>query len=112
MAKKRTLPKQKKSLANTCPKKGIFAQPYNPGDDLTLQGLKECLMEAFLQGDHDTVQGSIEILLEKCDFTEITEKTGLSQKALQKMCLPYPPPRFKEVDKIVQFLIFKIQTQK
>ena len=109
MNKKKTFKKQKGSSKDTYSKKGIFAHPYNPGDDVTLTGLKECIMEAFSEGDHDTLQGAIAILLDKCEYKEILEKTGLSKKSLEKMLMPHPPPKYEFVDKILKFLSSKTQ---
>ena len=106
MSKKKTLPKQKKSL------KGIYAEPYNPGDDLSANDLKEGIMDAVSIGDLDSLQGAISIILKKYDAKEINQKTGFSQQSLQKMCLPYPPPKYKDIDKILKFLAFKSQSQK
>lgn len=106
MIKKRTSPEQKKFLKNT------YAQPYNPGDDLSAYDLKEGIMDAVSIGDLDSLQGAISIILKKYDTKEIHRKTGFSKQDLQKMCLPYPPPKYEVIDKILKFLTFKIQSQK
>lgn len=103
MSKKKTLTKQKRSL------KGTYAQPYNPGEDLSANDLKEGIMDAVSIGDLDSLQGAISIILKKYDTKEINQETGFSKQTLQKMCLPYPPPKYEDIDKILKFLTFKIQ---
>ena len=112
MPRKKTLQKQGKSLKDTYPKKGLFAEPYTPGEDLSLEDLKEGIKYAFSEGDHDSLQGAISILLRRCDSKEITKKTGFSKTDLKKMCLPYPPPNYEAIEKILKFLTFKTQTLK
>ena len=106
MPKKKTLQKQGKFSKNT------YAEIYNPGDDLSAKDLKLGIMDAVSIGDLDSLQGAISIILKKYNCKEIAKKTGFSKAALQKMCLPYPPPNYEAIEKILKFLTFKIQTLK
>ena len=72
MHKKKISKKLVKSL-----KEKPRAKPYKAGTDVSIAGLKEAITEALFEADYDTFKGCIAILLDKCDYSEITKKTGL-----------------------------------
>jgi DNA-binding phage protein len=43
-------------------------------------------------------------LLDKCDYTEITKKTGLSKSTLYRMCEPDANPTFVNIGKVLNFI--------
>ena len=61
------------------PEKSLSAKPlaekHNPGDDVSILGLREAITESLFEADYDTFKGRIAILLEKCDYREITRMT-------------------------------------
>ena len=77
MLKKKILKKPAKSS-----KERVLAKPYKAGTDVSISGLKEAITEALFEADHDTFKGCIAILLDKCDYSDITKRTGLSKSTL------------------------------
>ena len=70
------MPKKKTSKKPTSSLKGKpLAKEYKVGTDVSMSGLKEAITEALFDADFDTFKGCIAILLEKRDYTEITNKT-------------------------------------
>ncbi|MCY4644852.1 MAG: hypothetical protein OXB88_09565 [Bacteriovoracales bacterium] len=81
-----------------------LAQKYNPGDDVSILGLREAITESLFEADYDTFKGCIAILLEKCDYREITKMTGLSKSTLYRMCEPTSNPTLENIGKILSFI--------
>lgn len=81
-----------------------MAKNYNPGDDVSIIGLKEAMIEALFEADHDTFKGCIAILIEKCDYLEITKKTGLSKSTLYRMCEPTSNPTLENIGKLLNYI--------
>jgi hypothetical protein len=52
------------------------AKSYKPGTDVSISGLREAITEALFEADYETFKGCIAILLDKCDYTDITKRTG------------------------------------
>jgi DNA-binding phage protein len=85
-------------------KEKAFAKPYKAGTDVSIAGLKEAIIEALFEADYDTFKGCIAILLDKCDYTEITKKTGLSKSTLYRMCEPDANPTLENIGKVLNFI--------
>ena len=80
------------------------AKTYNPGTEVSIEGLKEAITEALFEADFDTFKGCIAILLDKCDYREITKSTGLSKSTLYRMCEPTANPTLGNVCKVLNFI--------
>ena len=85
-------------------KEKALAKPYTAGTDVSVAGLKEAIMEALFEADYDTFKGCIAILLDKCDYSEITKKTGLSKSTLYRMCEPDANPTLENIGKVLNFI--------
>jgi DNA-binding phage protein len=85
-------------------KEKALAEPYKPGTDVSISGLKEAITEALFEADYDTFKGCIAILLDKCDYSEITKKTGLSKTTLYRMCEPSSNPTLENIGKVLSFI--------
>lgn len=99
MHKKKTSKKLAKSS-----KEKVLAKPYKAGTDVSLSGLKEAITEALFEADYDTFKGCIAILLDKCDYSEITKKTGLSKSTLYRMCEPDANPTLENIGKVLNYI--------
>jgi len=86
------------------------ATSYRPGDDVSLQGLKEAIVEALFEADFDTFKGCIAILLEKYDYRDITKDTGLSKTTLYRMCDPTSNPTMDNLTKVLHFIEKQLQS--
>ena len=71
---------------------------------MSVAGLKSAIIEALFEVDFDTFKGCIALLLDKCDYKEITKKTGLSKSTLYRMCEPNSNPTLENVSKILNFI--------
>jgi len=80
------------------------AKDYTPGSDVSIQGLKEAITEALFEADYDTFKGCIAILLDKCDYMDITLKTGLSKSTLYRMCEPTSNPTLENIGKVLSYI--------
>ncbi len=67
-------------------------------------GLKSAIISALFSEDFDTFRGCVAILLDKCDYKEITKKIGLSKNALYRMCEPSSNPTLESVSKVSSFI--------
>jgi len=85
-------------------KEKALAKPYKAGADVSIAGLKEAIMEALFEADFDTFKGCIAILLDKCDYSAITKKTGLSKSTLYRMCEPDANPTLENIGKVLNFI--------
>lgn len=99
MPNKKTSKKHAPSL-----KEKLMAKDYTPGSDVSIQGLKEAITEALFEADFDTFKGCISILLDKCDYTDITKKTGLSKSTLYRMCEPTSNPTLENIGKVLSYI--------
>lgn len=81
-----------------------MAKSYSPGQGISIEGLKEAITEALFEADYDTFKGCIAILLDKCDYREITRKTGLSKTTLYRMCEPTSNPTLENIGKVLSFV--------
>ena len=99
MSRKKILKKPGKSL-----KGKPLRQDYKAGTDVSIAGLKSAIIEALFEVDFDTFKGCIALLLDKCDYKEITKKTGLSKSTLYRMCEPGSNPTLENVSKILNFI--------
>lgn len=106
MPRKKISKKPEKSL-----KEKPQAKPYLVGSDVSLKGLKEAIVEALFEADYDTFKGCIAILLEKTDYLEITQKTGLSKSTLYRMCEPDSNPTLENIGKVLNY-ITQLENQK
>ncbi len=88
----------------TSSKGKALANPYKPGTDVSISGLKEAITEALFEADYDTFKGCIAILLDKCDYSEITKKTGLSKTTLYRMCEPEANPTLENIGKVLSYI--------
>ena len=79
-------------------------QNYKAGTDVSIIGLKEAIIEALFETDFDTFKGCIALLLDKCDYKEITKKTGLSKSTLYRMCEPDSNPTLENISKVLKFI--------
>ena len=79
-------------------------QDYKPGADVSIEGLKEAIIEALFETDFDTFKGCIALLLEKYDYKKITKKTGLSKSTHYRMCEPNSNPTLENVSKVLSFI--------
>ncbi len=85
-------------------KEKALAKPYKAGTDVSISGLKEAITEALFEADYDTFKGCIAILLDKCDYSEITKKTGLSKSTLYRMCEPDANPTLENIGKVLSYI--------
>ncbi len=99
MPKAKTSKKQERSL-----KEKPLAENYSPGDDVSVDGLKEAIVEALFEADYDTFKGCIAILLEKKDYKEITKATGLPKSTLYRMCEPTSNPTLENIGKVLSYI--------
>ena len=99
------MPRKKisKKLAKSSKGKPL-RQDYKPGTDVSIDGLKEAIIEALFETDFNTFKGCIALLLDKCDYKEITKKTGLSRSTLYRMCEPDSNPTLENISKILSFI--------
>lgn len=74
------------------------------GTDVSIEGLKSAIIEALFETDFETFKGCIALLLDKCDYKEITKKTGLSKSTLYRMCEPGANPTLENVSKVLNFI--------
>ena len=81
-----------------------LAADYKPGEEVSLEGLKEAIVEALFEGDFDTFKGCISILIEKYDYQQITAETGLSKTTLYRMADPDSNPTLENISRVLQFL--------
>ena len=79
-------------------------QIYKAGTDVSIDGLKSALVEALFEKDFDTFKGCIALLLDKCDYKEITKKTGLSKSTLYRMCEPKSNPTLENIGRVLNFI--------
>ena len=80
------------------------AEKYNAGSDVSISGLKEAITEALFEADYETFKGCIAILLDKCEYNEITKKTGLSKSTLYRMCEPTSNPTLENIGKVLSYI--------
>jgi DNA-binding phage protein len=80
------------------------AKSYKPGTDVSISGLREAITEALFEADYDTFKGCIAILLDKCDYTDITKRTGLSKSTLYRMCAPDSNPTLENIGKVLNYI--------
>ena len=99
MPRKKTLKKPSKSS-----KGKPLRQDYKAGTDVSITGLKSAIIEALFEVDFDTFKGCIALLLDKCDYKEITKKTGLSKSTLYRMCEPNSNPTLENISKVLSFI--------
>ena len=92
-----------KTLAKSLKGKPL-RQDYKPGTEVSIEGLKEAIIEALFEIDFDTFKGCIALLLDKCDYKEITKKTGLSRSTLYRMCEPDSNPTLENISKVLNFI--------
>jgi DNA-binding phage protein len=71
---------------------------------VSISGLKEAITEALFEADYDTFKGCIAILLDKCDYSEITKRTGLSKSTLYRMCEPGANPTLENIGKVLSYI--------
>lgn len=95
--------KTSKKLAKSSPRKSQ-SRAYKPGTDVSIEGLKEAITEALFEADFDTFKGCIAILLDKCDYREITKATGLSKSTLYRMCELRANPTLENICKVLNFI--------
>ncbi len=99
------MPKKKTSKRPVKSSQGrAQAKPYTPGTDISIRGIKEAITEALFEADYDTFKGLIAILLEKCDYNEITNQTGLSKSTLYRMCEPTSNPTLENIGKVLNYI--------
>ena len=99
------MPKKKTSKKPVGSSKGKpLAKTYSAGTDVSISGLKEAITEALFEADYDTFKGCIAILLDKCDYNDITSKTGLSKSTLYRMCEPDSNPTLENIGKVLNFI--------
>ena len=99
------MPKAKTSKKRVKSSKGKpLAKSYRPGSDVSIEGLKDAIIEALFDADYDTFKGCIAILLDRCDYHEITKKTGLSKSTLYRMCEPTSNPTLENIGKILNYI--------
>ena len=99
MPKAKTFKKHVKSL-HVKP----LAKSYKPGTNVSLEGLKEAIIQALFEGDQDTFKGCISILLDLCDYKDITKETGLSKSTLYRMCEPNSNPTLENIGKVLSYI--------
>ena len=99
MPRKKLLKKPRKSLRGK-----PLRQDYKAGTDVSISGLKSAIIEALFEVDFDTFKGCIAVLLDKCDYKEITKKTGLSKSTLYRMCEPESNPTLENISKVLNFI--------
>ena len=69
-----------------------------------MSGLKEAITEALFEADYDTFKGCVAILLDKCDYVDITKVTGLSKTTLYRMCEPSSNPTLENIGKVLSYI--------
>ena len=79
-------------------------QNYKAGTDVSIVGLKEAITEALFETDFDTFKGCIALLLDRCDYKDITKKTGLSKSTLYRMCEPDSNPTLENISRVLKFI--------
>ena len=99
MSRKKNIKKPVKSS-----KGKALRQDYKAGTDVSIAGLKSAIIEALFEVDFDTFKGCIALLLDKCDYKEITKKTGLSKSTLYRMCEPDSNPTLENISKVLNFI--------
>ena len=99
MSRKKILKKPAKSS-----KGKALRRDYKAGTDVSIPGLKSAIIEALFEVDFDTFKGCIALLLDKCDYKEITKKTGLSKSTLYRMCEPDSNPTLENISKVLNFI--------
>ena len=99
MPRKKTLKKQEKSSTGK-PR----AESYKPGTDVSIEGLKQAIIEALFEADHDTFKGCIAILLDKFDYRHLSKEMGLSKSTLYRMCEPDSNPTLENIGKVLRFI--------
>ncbi|MCH2534703.1 MAG: hypothetical protein MK008_09710 [Bdellovibrionales bacterium] len=80
------------------------AKPYTAGEDVSILGLKEAIIESLFDADFDTFKGCIAILIEKQGYSEITKSTGLSKTTLYRMCEPTSNPTLENIGKVLNYI--------
>ncbi|MGE3680643.1 MAG: hypothetical protein AB7G93_02875 [Bdellovibrionales bacterium] len=85
-------------------KEKSLAKEYKAGTDVSIGGLKEAITEALFEADYDTFKGCIAILLDKCDYADITKKTGLTKSTLYRMCEPDSNPTLENIGKVLNYI--------
>lgn len=99
------MPKKKTSKKPGKSSKGKpQATDYKAGSDVSVEGLKEAIIEALFEADYDTFKGCIAILFDKFDYQEITKHTGLSKSTLYRMCEPNSNPTLENIGKVLSFI--------
>ena len=99
------MPKRKTSAKRGVSSNGKpQARKYIVGQDVSVGGLKEAIMEALFEADYDTFKGCIAILLEKRDYREIIKATGLSKSTLYRMCEPGSNPTLENIGSVLQYI--------
>ena len=93
-----------KSLGEKSLKEKPLAENYSPGEDVSIEGLKEAITEALFEADYDTFKGCIAILLDKYDYQDIVQKTGLSKTTLYRMCEPTSNPTLENIGKVLNYI--------
>ncbi len=99
MPKKKTSKKQENSLTGKS-----TAKAYQPGTDVSILGLREAIIEALFEADYDTFRGCIAILLDKQNYQDITDETGLSKSTLYRMSEPESNPTLENVCKVLSYI--------
>ncbi|MBN22868.1 MAG: hypothetical protein CL678_16400 [Bdellovibrionaceae bacterium] len=99
MPKKKISKKRAKSSKEKPQAKG-----YKAGTDVSIDGLKDAIIEALFEADYDTFKGCIAILLDKRDYAEITARTGLSKSTLYRMCEPDSNPTLENIGKVLSYI--------
>ncbi len=99
MSRKKTLKKPAKFSRGKA-----LRQDYKAGTDVSIAGLKAAIISALFEADFDTFKGCIALLLDKCDYKEITKKTGLSKSTLYRMCEPDSNPTLENISKVLNFI--------
>lgn len=77
---------------------------WDPTENTTLEGLKECMKEALFEDDIETFQGALLIILDHYYYKDIVEKTGLSKSTLYRMCNPKSNPTLSNVCKVLAYI--------
>ena len=81
-----------------------MAKRYKPGEDVSIEGLKEAIIDSLLEADYETFRGCIAILLDKYEYREITKATGLSKSTLYRMCEPTSNPTLENIGRVLNFI--------
>ena len=80
------------------------AKAYRPGNNVSISGLKEAIVESLFEADFDTFNGCMAILMEKRDYREIMKNTGLSKSTLYRMGEPNSNPTLENIGKVLSYL--------